>query len=179
MPIKVYDANQRVKLINDALELRYQHRMKWEEIADKIDIARSTLSEWRKSDEWREADSRWRRLLRDRARGTSAEMLEEAVQTIYELMKTDRSGYVRFMSASKLIDMHQIGNEIEEELADQQKELNEFLLTMAKRKAAFELGEVRPGGMLPEHIEERNAEYRERKLRETQALEAEYRELDE
>jgi hypothetical protein len=102
-------------------------------------------------------------------------MLQDAVDVIYELMKTDRSGYVRFMAASKIIDMNQVGNEIEEQAADQQKELNDFLLKMAKHKAS-EMLPVRPGGLLPESIDDANQEYKERKRAETEAIEAEFHE---
>lgn len=178
MPIKVYSSREKNDIMDKALELRYQKRLNWEDISDNLNVARSTLNEWRKTDEWKEADQRWRRMLRDAARGDSAQMLKDAVDVIYELMKTDRSGYVRFMAASKIIDMNQVGNEIEEQAADQQKELNDFLLKMARHKAD-ELLPVRPGGLLPESIDDANQEYKERKRREAEAIEVEFREITE
>lgn len=173
---RTYPVAERRQLIEQALELRYNERLKWEEIADRINVARSTLAEWRKSTDWKEADTRWRKMLRDQARGDSAQMLDDAVQVIYELMKTDRSGYVRFMAASKIIDMNQVGNELEEQSLDQQKELNDFLLK-AHRKAQVEIAPVLPGGLLPASIAEENELYRDRKRAESAAVEAEYREV--
>lgn len=177
MPIKVYTNRERMEIIDRSLELRYNQKLNWEEISDKLNIARSTLTEWRKTDEWKEADQRWRKMLRETARGDSAQMLQDAVDVIYELMKTDRSGYVRFMAASKIIDLNQVGNEIEEQAADQQKELNDFLLKMAKHKAN-EILPVRPGGLLPESIEEANQKYKQQKQEEAEAIEAEFREAN-
>lgn len=177
MPIKVYSSRERLDIIERALELRYNKRFNWEEISDTLDVARSTLNEWRKADDWKEADQRWRRMLRDAARGDSAQMLQDAIDVIYDLMKTDRSGYVRFMAASKIIDLNQVGNEIEEAAADQQKELNDFLLKAARHRVQ-QLEPVRPGGLLPETIDEANQEYKQRKQNESKAIEAEFRQIN-
>lgn len=176
MPIKVYSTREKQELIDRALDLRYNQRLNWEEVSDKLAIARSTLNEWRKTEDWKEADQRWRRMLRDSARGDSAQMLQDAISVIYDLMKTDRSGYVRFMAASKIIDLNQVGNEIEEQAADQQKELNDFLLKAARHRVQ-ELDPVRPGGLLPEAIDDANQAYKQRKQAETAAIESEYREV--
>lgn len=181
MPLKTYSPRERQEKIELALSLRYEERKNWEEIASQLDLARSTLSEWRKDEDFKEADTRWRRSLRDKARGDSSQMLDEAVATIYELMKTDRSGYVRYMAACKLLDMNQVGNELEESLVDGQKELADFLLKKAKRDDALARASavVRPGGLLPESIQAENEAYRDQKQEELQALEAEYREVKE
>lgn len=172
MSMKLYTDDMRLELISKALDLRYTKRMNWSDIADNISIARSTLNEWRKLDDWKDADARWRRQLRDDARGDSSQLLELAVQVIKELMLTDKSGYVRLMSASKLIDMNQVGMELEEKIVDQSKELNDFLLRTERKKTEFK--RVLPGGLLPTEIQEMNQEYKERKLQESKALEAEY-----
>ncbi len=169
MPIKTYTVQQRKDLIEKALEARYNQRKNWEEIADNLNVARSTLTEWRKIDEWKEADSKWRRLLRDQARGDSTQMLDEAVNMLYELMMTDKSGYVRYMSACKILDMNQVGNEIEESQADQQRELNDFLIQSARESISVrELlsAPVGAGGILPATIQAMNEEYKARKLAE-------------
>jgi len=171
-----YTDEDRKEKIESALNLRYNERKNWADIAVDIDLARSTLNEWRKSEEWKDADARWRRLLRDDARGDSSQMLPEAIETLYTLMHTDKSGYVRYMSACKIIDMNQVGQEIEERQVDQSKELQDFLLKeVKKRNNMFADITVQPGGLLPASIQEMNEQYKERKLREMDELEAEYR----
>ena len=175
MPIKTYSGVERQEKIESALELRYNERSNWEEIATKIDVARSTLNEWRKSDEWKEADARWRKLLREQTRGDLSQMGDEAVAVLYELMKTDKSGYVRFSAAAKILELNQVGNEIEEQVADQQKELNDFLLKEAKRRQQeAQHYIVEAGGLLPKALQEKNEAYRAKKVAEQQALEAEF-----
>lgn len=183
MPIKTYSKAEKLAKIETALELRYGERKNWAEIAEDLSLARSTLNEWRRSEEYAEADKRWRKILREQARGDLAQMNDEAIDTLYELMKTDKSGYVRFMSATKILELNQVGSELEEDQADQQKELNEFLLHAAKRhEARLGVAEmvrlpVMPGGLLPERIQTLNEEYRDRKVGEAEALEAEFREV--
>lgn len=170
MPFTYTDADRK-DLCERALELRYNERMNWEEIAAKLSIARSTLNEWRRSDEWKEFDYKWRKMLRTEVRGELAKMGDEAMATLYELMKTDKSGYVKYMAASKILDLNQVGMEMEETIADQHKELNEFLLKQVKRKE-IDTPRVLPGGLLPKSLQEENEAYRERKLAEI--TEAEY-----
>jgi len=180
MPIKTYTDIEKKKLIESALDHRYNNRSNWELIATEIDVARSTLTEWRKSDEWKEADARWRRMLRDQARGDTAQMMEDATDPLYQLMMTDKSGYVRYMAATRILDMNHVGEELEENQADQNKELADFLIKAAKQQLdSAELARltVNPGGMLPTAIQDMNAEYRERKLSEARAIEAEFRTL--
>ncbi len=177
MANKFYSAEVRRAMIEQALDARYNERKNWDEIADDLSMSRSTLSEWRKDDDFKEADSIWRRNIANRIRGDSTQMLDDAITTIYQLMKTDKSGYVRYMSACKIIDMN-IGNETEEVIADQQKELNNFLLKEAKRvtSSMAEL-KVGPNGALPVEVQQMNAEYRDRKRAEAESLEAEWHEV--
>lgn len=171
-----YSDKDRKSKIQEALTLRYDARKNWADIADEIEIARSTLNEWRKLDEWKEADAKWRRMLRDDARGDSSQMLPEAIDTLYELMKTDKSGYVRYMAACKIADMNQVGQEIEERVVDQSKELQDFLMRAAQRPAITNIL-VQPGGLLPTEIQEQNEAYKQRKLAEAASLEAEFKAL--
>lgn len=178
---KTYGPLEKKELIEQALELRYEGKLNWEQVADRLEVARSTLSEWRKSSEWRELDAVRRRLLRDEARSGSASMLNEMTDVLYELAKTARSEYVRFTAASKLIDLNSVGMEIEEAAVDQAKELNEFLGRLGRKRdrmVDYSQIHVLPGGLLPPEVDERNIEYRDRKRQETETLEAEYRELE-
>lgn len=183
MAIVTYTPEERAELIEEALSLRYNNRKNWEEISKELSIARSTLGQWRKTQDWKDSELRWRRSLREQIRGDSANMMDEALDTLYQLMRTDKSGYVRYMCATKILDINQVGNEIEESQADQKKELGDFLIKLEKNKlkSANELAKltVNGGGMLPDTIQAMNEEYRLRKVREAQAIEAEFRSLDE
>lgn len=179
MPTKTYSDHERQEKITQALRLRYQERKNWEEIAKDLDLARSTLSEWRKDDDFREEDSRWRRVLREQARGDSAQMLDEAIATLYELMKTDRSGYVRYMASTKLIDLNNVQHEQEEIAADQAKELNDFLLKEMKQRALKPVEfKTLPNGLLPDEIQAENERYRDRKRSELETITAEFRQVE-
>lgn len=177
MSIKNYTDKERKEIIEKALELRYNEHKNWLDIADDCFVARSTLNEWRKLDEWKDIDARWRRMLRDEARGSSSQMLSDAVDVMYELMKTDKSGYVRFMAASKIAEWNNVGQELEERIVDQSKELQDFLMRTKQKEQT--LATVQPGGLLPAEIQEKNQEYKKRKIEETQAIEAEFREVEE
>ena len=163
-----YTENDKRAICEQALALRYNERLNWEDVADKLQVARSTLTEWRRTEEWKESDYRWRQMLRNETRGDLAKMSDEAVMTLYELMKTDRSGYVKFMCASKILEMNQVGEENAEITANQQKELNDFLLKQVKRVQVDPLA-VQPGGLLPQALQEANELYRVRKLEEIDA----------
>lgn len=176
---KSYPAQERERLIASALDQRYQAKKNWEEIADELDLARSTLTEWRKTEEWKEADQRWRRLMREQVRGDSAQMAGDANNVIYELAMTAKSEYVRLMAACKILDINQVGNEIEEAAADQQKELTDFLLKVGKRRLAASDFTVGAGGALPAALQAQNEDYRVRKIAETEIVEAEFREASE
>lgn len=182
MAVIVYTPQERLDLIEEALNLRYNSRKNWEDISKELSLARSTLGQWRKSQDWKDSELRWRRTLREQVRGDSANMMDEALDTLYQLMRTDKSGYVRYMCATKILDINQVGNEIEESQADQKKELGDFLIKLekGKAKAANELAKlsVQGGGMLPESIQAMNEEYRSRKIKEAQAIEAEFRSID-
>ena len=171
----IYTDNDRRVICEQALALRYNERLNWEEVADRLQVARSTLTEWRRTEEWKESDYRWRQMLRNETRGDLEKMSDEAVMTLYELMKTDRSGYVKFMCASKILEMNQVGEENAEITANQQKELNDFLLKQVKRNQVETLS-VQPGGLLPIALQEANEMYRVRKLEE---IEATFRSLPE
>lgn len=181
MPVRTYSKQEKLERIDQALEMRYERKMNWDEIADTTGVARSTLSAWRKDPEWREADARWRRLLREQARSDAASIVSEMMDGMYELAKTAKSEYVRFMAMKEVIDINQVANEIEETALDQQKELNEFLQRIGRREAtaAVVMSQlpVQPGGLLPESIMSANVGYRDRKRAEAEALEAEFREV--
>lgn len=181
MPVKVYTTEQKRGLIQQALDLRYEGKLNWDDVAQQISVSRSTLSEWRKEPLWKELDAERRRLLREEARSDGATVLTEMLDVLYELAKGARSEYVRFTAASKLLDINNVGAEIEEAAVDQAKELNEFLGRLSRRSQSqvSELATVRvlPGGLLPPEVQERNEEYRDRKRLEAASLEAEFREV--
>jgi len=157
------DYQEKRALIAKAVALRYEERASWEAIAKRLGIARSTLQEWRLTDDWKRAEYQKRAELRDEARADSSQVLKEAVQTLYDLMRTSENERIRFMAAQKLIDLNRV-DELDEPSTETSNEYQEFLQELAQReKETVALrGEVEPGGLLPRAVAEATERYRRR-----------------
>lgn len=187
-----YGRDERNALIDRMLESKYRERATWEEVADKHGVSRSTIRRWRLTDEWRMAEARWRRVMREEARSDTTVLGQNALDVLSDLMNNARSEFTRYSAASKILDLIGVGDEIEEAKVDQSQELMKFMQQMQakesrqKRLEASGVGdaaiidiEVRPGGMLPEAIIEQNRIAMQERLDEQQELEAAiYREID-
>lgn len=181
-----YTKQERNDLIDRMLETKYRQRATWEEVADRHEVSRSTIRRWRLTDEWRMAEARWRRVMREEARSDTTVLGQNALEVLSDLMNNARSEFTRYSAASKILDLIGVGDEIEEAKVDQSQELMKFMQQMqgrqSQRKKLESAGidpdniidvEVRPGGMLPEVIVEQNRMAMEERLEELDELEAE------
>lgn len=164
-----FTKQERAELIDRMLETKYRERATWEEVADKHEVSRSTIRRWRLTDEWRMAEARWRRVMREEARSDTTVLGQNALEVLSDLMNNARSEFTRYSAASKILDLIGVGDEIEEAKVDQSQELMKFMQQMqAKQRHTRELEakgidpatvidvEVKPGGLLPDAIVQQN-----------------------
>lgn len=173
-----YTADERVVLIDKLLEARMRSRASWVELSMQFGISRATINRWQQTDEWRQAEARWRRIIREETRTDVAVVGQDMVGVLQDLAHQARSEFVRYSAASKLLDLFGVGDEIAETQADQTGELLDFFKQLDARNrererlaaqgidlAAVIDAEVKPGGALPDAIVAQNREIVERALR--------------
>lgn len=187
-----YSKEEKVQLYDKMLEQKYREDRPWDDIAAHFGVARSTIADWRRSDEWRMSEARWRRIMREEARSDATMMGSDALGVLQDLMHNSKSDFVKYSAAAKVIDITGIGDEIQEAAVDQATELNKFLAQNARSKeirlkmqeqAGITGGddllmlEVKPGGMLPDKITALNEELIAKRRQEQDILDAEFREV--
>ena len=164
-----YTREERAAKMDRMLETKYKDRATWDEVADRHRVARSTIRRWRQSDEWRMAEARWRRIMREEARSDTTMLAQNALGVLQDLMQNARSEFTRYSAASKVLDLVGVGDEIEESRADTSSELMKFMQQMKLKESEKQRlrdagidpdnvidAEVKPGGLLPEGIVEQN-----------------------
>ena len=188
-----YSKQEKERLYDGMLEQKYRYKRTWEETAAQYTVARSAIGDWRRSEAWQLCEAKWRRVLREEARSDAAMLGQDALSVLSELMHSAKSEFVRYSSASKLVDIIGIGDELEEHRVDQASQLNEFLAKMQqskhRREAMADVAEVdntkilelevQPGGVLPPEITRMNDALVKRREDEQNALEAEFRSMEE
>lgn len=175
-----YTDEQRRGLYPKILHLRFgpfeqnAKRADWAEIAEAIGIARSTLSDWRKLDDFNEAMQQYRRELREENQTSIATMGDAAVQHVFHLMQNASSEWVQLEAAREIIKVAKLEQDDRERLAESAKDLVEFQKQIARRKLDLQaLADhgidpatiidvpMKPGGFLPEPVEVQNELIRE------------------
>lgn len=172
-------SHNKTDMIDRALDMRYNReqgdtsQISWAEIADKLNVSRSTLYQWMKSDDWKIAESARRTRDREEARTDAASLARKALNTINDLMDNARSEYVRFMAAKEAAALARVADELEEKKLDQSVQLNQFLEQLRAREvqkgqALRVLGEgniidvqILDGGRLPDSVREADAVIKE------------------
>lgn len=176
-----YTREQRLELIDKMLETKYKDRVSWEEVADQYGVARSTIRRWRSGDEWRMAEARWRRVLREEARSDTTMLAQDALGVLQDLMHNARGDFTRYSAASKILELVGVGDEIEESKVDTTNELMKFIEKLSgrenERTRLVSAGidpdtiidaEVKPGGILPDVVLEQNRVVIEARLAENE-----------
>lgn len=154
---KRYSAQERAGLIDNIVEEKFRTKDSWDELADRYNVDRSTLWRWRGTDEWKISETRWRRVLREEARTTAAETAGDMLDVLTDLAFNAKSEFVRMASASKVIDVVGLEDEIEEIKNDQNNEFLDWLKKFKHKPRGTLLDiEVEPGGFLPPSVIEAN-----------------------
>lgn len=181
-----YSDEQRRALYSKILRLRFgpfelgEKRATWDAIADALHISRTTLYAWQQLEDYKQAEIRYRKLLREEGRTTVAGMGRDALDHLFYLMTNARSEFVQLESAREIIKLTNIEKELEEAEHDANQELIEFQKVLLKRKAErAKLREagfdpdsiidvpVKPGGILPDIVQAENRIVAERFSAET------------
>src|SRR5215207_5854776 len=122
-----YSEQERRALIEQIIEQRIREHATWEQVAAANEVSLRTVERWRTSDEWRQIESRWRRLLREETRTRIAELTGPAVEVLTNLMLDPNiPPFTRMQSAKALLEFGGIADEIEESAVDQNDELLTF-----------------------------------------------------
>jgi hypothetical protein len=201
---KSYSADQRRRFFERILQMRYgpfdlvagEAKKTWTEVAEALGVARSTLAEWKGSDEFKALERRYRQQLKDEARTDLASLQERALAHMAYLSENAGSEHVQFLATQALLEHANLAAEEEEKLQEAQGELVRFQTTLTKIKAKRELmraagveagsvreARVRPGGLLPEAVVQQNEVIKqlragEQDAEEEEAIDAEYEDLD-
>ena len=67
-------------LFDRMLEKKSREKLTWTEVARAFRVGRPTLSAWRRTEEWRLAEARWRRILREETRSDAAALGPDALR---------------------------------------------------------------------------------------------------
>lgn len=156
-PRQAYAQDERRELIEKMVEQRIRSRATWAQVAVANNVPLRTAERWRTTDEWRQAESHWRRILREEARTSVAENAQEAIGVLLELMHDQAvSPFTRFNCAKTLLELAGIDEETEEVKADQNSELLEFLKERQRAPSVVAtVLDIEPldGGLLPPQLQ--------------------------
>src|SRR5215212_4431763 len=72
-PRTPYTAQERRGLIERMIEQRIRTHSSWEQVAKANEVGLRTVERWRQTDEWRQTEYRWRRIMREETRTLIAE----------------------------------------------------------------------------------------------------------
>jgi len=153
-----YTEQERQALIEQMVEQRIRDRTSWEQVAADNEVSLRTAERWRKSDEWRQIESRWRRIMREEARTEIGELMSDAIAVLQELMLDPKTpAFTRMHCARALLEFGGIANEMEEITVDQNDEFMDFLKHLdPSRSVAARVRDIEPlpSGLLPPQLQE-------------------------
>ena len=132
-PRQAYTEQERRALIEQMVEERIRTHSSWEQVAKANNVGLRTAERWRKTDEWRQIESHWRRIMREETRTLIIEVTGQAVDVLIQLMLDPTvPAFTRMHCAKTLLEFGGVADEMEEIAVDQHDELMTFL-TQAKR----------------------------------------------
>jgi hypothetical protein len=147
------------------VEERIRSRATWEEVAAAHNVPLRTAERWRTTDEWRQAEARWRRILREETRTQIVEVAGQAVEILVELMRNPQTpAFTRFNCDKTLLEMVGIDEEIEEIQVDKNDEFMAFLKERQRTPSLVAtLMDLEPldGGLLPPQLQALTATWQE------------------
>ena len=121
-----------------------------------------TVERWRKTDEWRQIESRWRRIMREEARTEIGESMPDAIAILKELMLDPKTPpFTRMHCAKTLLEFGGIADEMDEITVDHNGELIDFLKHVTQSRSVADRVhdlEPLPSGLLPPQLQELAAE---------------------
>jgi hypothetical protein len=157
-----YTKQEREALIGQMIEQRIRTHSTWEQVAANNEVSLRTAERWRKSDEWRQIESKWRRIMREEARTEIGELMSDAIAVLQELMLDPKiPPFTRMHCAKTLLEFGGIADESEEIIVDQNDDFLDFLKHLdPSRSVAARVRDIEPlaSGLLPPQLQELTAE---------------------
>jgi hypothetical protein len=173
-PRQAFAAPERRRLIEAMIAQRLRTGRTWDHVAAEHHVSPRTAERWRASDEWRQVEARWRRLLRDEVRTQITAVAGQAVDILVQLMvDPETPPFTRFHCAKALLEFAGIADELEERPVDQHDELIDFLRKQHQARAGrATILDVAPldSGLLPPQMSERTAALTAARLADPAAL---------
>src|SRR4051812_25300107 len=109
-----YAESERRALIEQMIEQRIRTGASWEQVAANHNVSLHTAERWRASDDWRQAEHRWRRILRGETRTRIVEIAGQAVDVLITLMGDPTTpAFTRYNCAKALLEFAGIADEFE------------------------------------------------------------------
>jgi transposase-like protein len=90
-----YSKEAKAELFDRILEQKHREKTSWDDLAAAFGVARSTIADWRRSEEWRLAEARWRRIMREETRTDATGLGKDALEVMAHLMHHARSEFVQ------------------------------------------------------------------------------------
>src|SRR5215204_3547766 len=157
-PRQAYTEQERRGLIELMVEQRIRTHATWEHVAKANEVGLRTAERWRQSDEWRQIEYRWRRIMREETRTLIAEATGDAVDVLISLMlDPEVPAFTRMHCAKTLLELAGIADEMEETTVDQNNELMDFLKqSKQSRSVVDKVRDIEPlaSGLLPPQLQE-------------------------
>jgi hypothetical protein len=157
-----YAKQDRQALIERMVEQRIRTKSTWEQVARANHVSLRTVERWRKSDEWRQIESKWRRIMREETRTLIAELTGQAVDVLRDLMLDPTiPAFTRMHCAKALLEFGGIADEMEEFTVDHNAEFLDFLKHLDQSGSiAARVRDLEPlaSGLLPPELQELVAE---------------------
>jgi hypothetical protein len=156
-PRQPYTEQERRTLIEQMIEQRIRTHSSWEQVAKAHNVGLRTAERWRKTDEWRQIESHWRRILREETRTLITEATRHAVDVLVTLMLDPQTPpFTRMHCAKALLEFGGIADEHDEITVDHNGELMDFLkhVNQSRSVAPWILDlEPQPSGLLPPQLQ--------------------------
>jgi hypothetical protein len=153
-----YPEQERQALTERMVEQRIRDHSSWEQVAADNEVSLRTAERWRKSDEWRQIESRWRRIMREEARTEIGELMPDAIAILKELMlDPETPPFTRMHCAKTLLEFGGVADETDEITVDHNAEFLDYLKHLdPSRSVAARVRDIEPlpSGLLPPQLQE-------------------------
>jgi hypothetical protein len=157
-----YTEQERRALIEQMVEQRVRTHSSWEQVAKANEVGLRTVERWRQSDEWRQIEYRWRRIMREETRTLITEATGDAVDVLIELLLDPKTpAFTRLHCARTLLEFGGVADEMEEITVDQNDEFVAFLKQHKQsRSVVSRVLDIEPlaSGLLPPALQEVTAD---------------------
>ena len=120
------------------------------ECGELLDVSERTINNYLTEPLYAELQSELQANAKMRGHSTIAMLIDDALAELFSIMKTDKSGFVRFKAAEKLLDVAGYNLPREEAHRDSREEVNRFLAMVNERQGRVQVNvQINQPGSLP------------------------------